>query len=98
MKGKVSENFKDKLRKIHLVSMAFALVAITVMLYTFAVGSAEQLKYVFVFCMIIAVFFFICDIIHNYVINFLEEGISKKLIFDIIREILLLVVIVHFAW
>lgn len=96
MRKKVSESFKDKLRKLHLMSMAFALVAITVVLYTFAVGSAEQLKYVIVFCMIIAVFFFICDIIHNYLINFLEEGISKKLIFDIIREILVLLIIVHF--
>ncbi|GKU24392.1 hypothetical protein CFOLD11_12180 [Clostridium folliculivorans] len=95
MRKKVSESFKDKLRKLHLMSMAFALVAITVVLYTFAVRSAEQLKYVIVFCMVIAVFFFICDVIYNYVIKFLEEGISKGLIINIIREILVLLIIIH---
>ncbi|GKU30488.1 hypothetical protein [Clostridium folliculivorans] len=95
MRRKVSDSFKDKLRKIHLMSMAFALIAITVMLYIFAVGLAEQLKYVFVFCMVIAVFFFICDVIYNYVIKFLEEGISKGLIINIIREILFLLIIFH---
>ncbi|GFP75419.1 hypothetical protein [Clostridium fungisolvens] len=96
MRRKVSDSFKDKLRKIHLMSMAFALIAITVILYMVAVGSAEQLKYVFVFCMVIAVFFFICDVIYNYVIKFLEEGISKGLIINIIREILVLLIIFHF--
>ena len=96
MRRKVSDSFKDKLRRIHLMSMAFALSAITALLYIFTVGATEQYKFVFIFCIVIAVFFFICDIIYNYVIKFLEEGISKGLIINIIREILVLLIIVHF--
>ncbi|GFZ33260.1 hypothetical protein CSC2_37860 [Clostridium zeae] len=96
MRIKISEDFKDKVRKIHLMSMAFALIAITALLYIFTVGSTEQYKFVFIFCIVIAGFFFICDVIYNYVIKFLEEGISKELIINIIREILVLLIIVHF--